>query len=284
LGIGTASPRGLLDVSSGGVSGVTSYIYHQGNANAAYPSITGSPTFALGWNFTGGTGEVDFFNCSTSPQGGFRFYQMTSASAATQLISISGTGYVGIGTASPSALLDVRPVSTNPSLTADTEGFYLGFSSSVGLAFGSYPSGSYAAWIQTKRTSNGGNADPLAINPLGGNVGIGIGSAVPASVLHLLGPANNTGGITLGNDTTNVYYIYRDGSTGFLFLNGFQSSFSGYKFSVNNGSAVMILNNDLSVTIAGVLIASNMPLSNPGAGTKKLWADPADGYRVKFAN
>jgi hypothetical protein len=95
VGIGTTSPRGILDVTANAL-GVTSYLYHQGNANAVYPSITGSPTFALSWNFTGGAGEVDFFNCSTSPQGGFRFYQMTGASAATQLMSISGTGAVTI--------------------------------------------------------------------------------------------------------------------------------------------------------------------------------------------
>lgn len=29
---------------------------------------------------------------------------------------------------------------------------------------------------------------------------------------------------------------------------------------------------------------SQIALTNPGSGTKKLWADPADSYRVKFAN
>jgi hypothetical protein len=33
----------------------------------------------------------------------------------------------------------------------------------------------------------------------------------------------------------------------------------------------------------GDLILDNIPTSYPGAGTKKVWADPADGYRLKLA-
>jgi hypothetical protein len=43
-----------------------------------------------------------------------------------------------------------------------------------------------------------------------------------------------------------------------------------------------------SITTAGTVYTAvkdpGMPTASPGAGTKSLWADPADSYRVKFAN
>jgi hypothetical protein len=39
----------------------------------------------------------------------------------------------------------------------------------------------------------------------------------------------------------------------------------------------------LTAVPQGSIDWSGLPTTNPGAGTKKLWADPADSYRVKFA-
>lgn len=40
---------------------------------------------------------------------------------------------------------------------------------------------------------------------------------------------------------------------------------------------------DVAIFDAGGLMISTLPNTNPGAGTKKLWYDPADSNRVKFA-
>jgi len=40
---------------------------------------------------------------------------------------------------------------------------------------------------------------------------------------------------------------------------------------------------DGTVQIRNRVVLSNLPSSNPGAGTKQLWYDPADSNRVKFA-
>jgi hypothetical protein len=37
------------------------------------------------------------------------------------------------------------------------------------------------------------------------------------------------------------------------------------------------------VVLQAAVAISNLPAANPGAGTKQLWYDPADGNRVKFA-
>lgn len=39
---------------------------------------------------------------------------------------------------------------------------------------------------------------------------------------------------------------------------------------------------DLTAVNYGAIDWTGLPVSNPGAGTKKLWADPSDSYRVKF--
>lgn len=45
---------------------------------------------------------------------------------------------------------------------------------------------------------------------------------------------------------------------------------------------VDLVNNKILITPTSIQVP-NFPTSNPGAGSKVLWADPADGYRVKFA-
>lgn len=109
--------------------------------------------------------------------------------------------------------------------------------------------------------------------------------------LASLGATNMTGRLSLINSLAedavrigsgaNYYQIGRGGVTGYLTYVGVQQSFSGYQWWVKdsggNTEAVMVVDNN------GHMSLFNMPSSNPGAGSKKLWYDPADGNRVKFA-
>jgi hypothetical protein len=92
---------------------------------------------------------------------------------------------LGIGTASPAVLLDLNrgsaPVA--PSLSADKGTFAYYDTYSLMLQFGAYPSSPNALWMQTKHSTNDGSSYPLAINPLGGNVGIGTSS--PSSLFSV---------------------------------------------------------------------------------------------------
>lgn len=90
VGIGTPTPRGVLDVNGPG-SGPGSYLYYGGNANSSLPAVNAAGGVAIGWNYTGGNAEVDFFNMYPGGQG-FRFYQMTGASSATYLAGIDQNG------------------------------------------------------------------------------------------------------------------------------------------------------------------------------------------------
>jgi len=112
--------------------------------------------------------------------------------SAFQRMVIDQSGNVGINTAAPVALLHVANGSPGPpSLTSDTGIFYMTCGSSIALAFGAGTgTPNYNPWIQTKRTNNTGTADALALNPLGGN--IGIGTIGPLTALHVASAASPT--------------------------------------------------------------------------------------------
>lgn len=99
VGIGTATPAANLDVAGGllHVAATTTPVF---TAQGAY----------VGWNvLTGGTGETDFINNQGGGSGGFAFMNTpSSGSPRSTLMVITGAGSVGIGTQTPSALLDVQ--------------------------------------------------------------------------------------------------------------------------------------------------------------------------------
>jgi hypothetical protein len=86
-----------------------------GNAAGIYPAL--NQGFSHSENFSGGMAEEDVWNTlnpSTFTSTGFRFLQLLTASSARDLMFLSNTGNVGIGTTSPAAALDI---------TSTTSGF-----------------------------------------------------------------------------------------------------------------------------------------------------------------
>jgi hypothetical protein len=121
------------------------------------------------------------------------------------------------------------------------------------------------------------NSDSVHITAAG-NLGIRTSNAQAA--LHVLAPAGGLPALRLGDASqpTQDYAVIRDGGSGYLQFTGAQTGASGYRFLVNGGAnEVLRLENNASITMPG------LPSSNPGAGSRRLWYDPADGNRVKFA-
>jgi len=209
--IGTAAPLSPLDVVTGSMP-VGNIAAGSGGFRLATHPWASAPTLLMG---------VDLDLAAS-------WIQAAQFGSGVNPILLNPTGgAVGIGLSTvPVVKLHVGGIAiANPNLSADTGGFYLGFGSTVGLAFGAYDGAtSFAPWIQTKRTANNGVADALAINPLGGNVGIG--TAVPANPLHirvgtnqniLFGVSSSVTALQAVNDAVSAYVpmLYRASSHAF---------------------------------------------------------------------
>ncbi|KKK69758.1 hypothetical protein LCGC14_2930840, partial [marine sediment metagenome] len=97
------------------------------------------------------------------------------------MIILSG-GYVGIGTNVPEIALDVSvpagelllPASSGTTAAGIIRiGYETHSWAGVELNFGVYNGGGYPAWIQAQNPNDHSVQRVLALNPLGGNVGIG---------------------------------------------------------------------------------------------------------------
>jgi Protein of unknown function (DUF1566) len=90
---------------------------------------------------------------------------------------------VGIGTATPAAKLNIIGAGSSPAIPGATSTgiFRIGISPNEGIDFGKLPSSPFSAWMQAGY--NASSTDPISLQPLGGNVGIGIIS--PASSAKL---------------------------------------------------------------------------------------------------
>lgn len=120
MGIGTSTPNAILDIS-----GQYGYLIpnFRGAGGLAVTAMNLDPYFGdklnpfktsgkliLGINYSGGRGEQSFIaNSNTTLAGGFSFYNYRdNASTASHLMTIEGSGKVGIGTTTPDSLLTVR--------------------------------------------------------------------------------------------------------------------------------------------------------------------------------
>lgn len=110
MGIGTTTPKALLDVA-GGVGGivVTGTNLDPYFSDKLLP-FQNSRKLILGWNYSGGRGEQAFIaNSDPTLAGGFSFYNYPyNGSSAAHLMTIAANGKVGIGTTKPTDLLSVN--------------------------------------------------------------------------------------------------------------------------------------------------------------------------------
>ncbi len=114
---------------------------------------------------------------------------LTVDAANSTFVARADTHKVGIGTMAPTVNLQVYGAGGPPSLSANAGVASFATSTTTQLNFGGYGPSPYALWIQTKDVQNGGGGSglnyPLALNPLGGNVGIGTSS--PNDLLDIQG-------------------------------------------------------------------------------------------------
>lgn len=207
VGIGTGAPVASLDVAGG--------LLHVAQTSGLAAS---SPGAYLGWNLSGGTGEMDFINNQGSGSGGFAFVNTpSSGSPLTTLVTITGGGNVGIGTATPQQDLSLAVGMNIDQLDANTGTLpttgpspALTFGSTSGEGIGSPRSGPNRFSLNFYT----GYALQMSIaNPMNG-AGVFIGAA-PVS-----GPVPQPGSLTvngnrtylMGVDTADNHWIMAGGT------------------------------------------------------------------------
>ena len=230
VGIGTISPGGTLSLfnsasdtilkledirADGSSSFLSKQAFYDYYSEAAYVGLRHNGGLSPGV-------RALVFGLSTANSG-----------AASEVMRIADNGYVGIGTASPSATLDVRPI-----------GFAINQNGGIQLATtdGHWPSGMFL------RTDSAGNprlaldiASSETLSLYGDNVGIGtLGPAYPLDVLAGQAIAQFT--------STNAYYgsaIFLKNSTPGQASSGAISFFSaGFSGPAGNRTGNIAVNSD----------------------------------------
>ncbi|MFL9483217.1 hypothetical protein ACI6Q2_10615 [Chitinophagaceae bacterium LWZ2-11] len=207
VGIGTTTPAFPLDVTG---------LVALGGANldpasgVSLSALQNSGKCLIGWNRTGGSGEIDFISeRGGGGVGGFNFYDYSNTGTLAHLMALTGAGNVGIGTTSPGSKLHVTSGGISESNVvikvggiSETPNSYTGlllggagnadYRFKGGIVFvpdgTSYGNGSLRFLVNnTPGEGNASLTDAQMCISSSGNVGIGIGTSSPTEKLSVNG-------------------------------------------------------------------------------------------------
>jgi len=195
VGIGTVAPSQKLDVNGAIIAGI----------NNSYGAYTRTPGGVLKPWFATSSANTFFYNTNVS---GSIFWQ-NAADTATLMI-LTEQARLGINTNAPSGRLHVLDtVLYPPSLTWNAPAATIIRSENGQIAFGSDDTTPYGIWQQVRTSSS--TARPLLLNPLGGNVGIGLRNPLSLLGVGAAGSTTAANGLTFGGDAqANLYRIGED--------------------------------------------------------------------------
>ena len=231
LGIGVAAPDGTLHVHTATGGSITPStpaddLIVENDADGGISILT--PDASWGSLYFGSPSDNDFawvrarenFGTNVKMEIGTNqangYIQFISGAAADAM-TIDSVGNVGIGETAPDQVLHIKGASGSPQTSGTTQGgvFRMEGANSDSLDFGKYSGSPYAAWIQGADVTALGTTYPIALNPNGGNVGIG--ETAPLANLHVRSSA-------LGDTTLDADYdefcIESSGNTGMTILSG----------------------------------------------------------------
>ena len=185
------SPKLFMDTSGNIGIGTTN------PTKSLYVKNTGSQTVAV---FDGGNnsaGEIAFVNSSTTGDTyvtvGAIGDDMSLSAGANERVRIKNNGSVGIGTTAPNLPLTILGDDSDPASSGATATGALQIqqpTNNVVLEAGVKSNSSRYAWLQSTHKGDHSSVYNMALNPNGGNVGIGTDS--PNEELHLLNSGNTT--------------------------------------------------------------------------------------------
>lgn len=178
-------------------------------------------------------------------------FQLNKAGVMTTVMYLKGSNSkVGIGTSAPGQNLEVvgiESAATNSGTTPDGVARFQPLGTNQTLDFGGTGTNAHA-WIQSRNKTNFATALPLALNPTGGNVGIG--TPVPTQTLDVNGSAifRDAGSVS----APTISFSTTDTDTGIYHSSANQIDFT------SNGT------NLFSVIGGGVRVRAVNDPNNPG--------------------
>jgi hypothetical protein len=195
LSVGTSVAAQLLHVKNDAGSYTWARIDNQSSSASAYAGLM-LGAFGNSWGMAIGSSAANS-NALT--------FVIDAGGSNSEKMRLDSSGRLGLGTSSPAAKIEIAYTSTNPSLSTNTgAGLALAGNSTVQLNFGTNPASPYNAWIQARDTGTN-SAFPIALNPLGGNVGIGTSS--PGALLEAMvsrTSGTNTTALILNDNVTGA--------------------------------------------------------------------------------
>lgn len=176
-----------------------------------------------------------------SQSNNYGFISASDSSVFTPLILNGAGGPVGIGITTPSERLTVYGTAVNPSNTGGVFPALIGVrgDTNVQMDFGQFPASPFGAYIQVRHVTATGLAWPLALNPLGGFVGIA--KATPGYALDVAGDINCTGTFRVGGTPIGNPTAFTTGASTNMALTGTVTDVPGASITLSIAGLFLVL-------------------------------------------
>lgn len=286
VGIGTNNPSAHLDVwnTGGTANSVQSILAHNpydtGFRLSAYSGASsGSASIQTSLRMEYGTSEnasINFWRGS-GPTNGFLSFNVNGG---TEAIRIDSNGSVGIGTIPANKLHVVG--SSNNTISSSTFNCKFEASGGNGIGIGTLATSPYTSYIQSGYVSNIGVATyALALNPVGGAVGVGTTS--PTATLDVRGGIAVSGWSNNNGGTAGGIEFGWDGVQ--ALLQSYNRAGNAYTPVALNGSYVRALVSGSEAfrvhSNGSVRIGSGSQQGTDGWGTLNVYATGGDAINIK---
>ena len=193
VGVGTTAPTTKLHVVGGIYS---THVIESANTNGFRLVVTGPGDSRATWTYDGGS-TTTRLTSATNVKTSF------GSNGIGDRLYLDLSGNVGINTTTPGGKLHVMGAMQAPATsgTAMNSSFRIGAAPSTNLVLdvGVSAATSVYTWLQSRNQTNYALNYDLALNPNGGNVGIG--TTAPTYKLHVQGGSiNSSGGLCIAGD------------------------------------------------------------------------------------